>query len=50
MFGPVRNPNMIKGQENLSGSREPKKSGCLASPNSSGSMVCAAMMEYLDTI
>jgi len=34
----------------LGGSCEPKKSGCLILPNSSGSVLCDHIMEYLDTL
>ena len=51
MCGPVRNPNMTKGQENLLvASANWRTVIGLTLPNSSASMVRAPIMEYLDTI
>jgi len=51
MFGPMHNPSMSKGQENLLVALANRRRVLgLNLPNSSGSMVCAAMMMYLDTI
>jgi len=47
----MRNTNMTKGQENLLVAVVNQKRVIgLTLPNSSGSMICAPMMEYLDTI
>ena len=47
MFGPMRNPNTTKGQENLlvAFANQRRVIG-LTLPNSSGSMVCALIMEH----
>ena len=51
MFGQTRNPNTTKGQENLLVALANwRRVVGLTLPNSSGSMVCAPIMEYLDTI
>ena len=51
MLGPMCNPNTIKGQENLLVALANRRRVVgLALPNSSGSMVCAPMTEYVDTI
>ena len=51
MIGPMHNPNMTKGQENLLVSLANRRRVVgLTLPNFSGSMVCAPIMEYLDSI
>ena len=51
IFGQMRNPNTTKGQENLLVALANRRRVVdLTLPNSSGSMVCAPIMEYLDTI
>ena len=51
MFSPICNPNTTKGQENLlmALANQQRVIG-LTLLNPSGSMACAPMMEYLDTI
>ena len=51
IFGPMHNPNTTKGQENLlvALANQSRVIG-FTLPNSSGSIVCAPMIEYLDTI
>ena len=51
IFGSMRNPNMTKGQENLLVALvNRRRVVVLTLPNSSGSRVCALIMECLDTI